>query len=110
MKSQEILDLLEATENPNVKVRKAALLQLCPCHVRFNCDEVWNRIIELQSDSDAGVRSIVLHNLCDGSPRNRQDEVLAAVECLANDPDRKIRRRARNALAIYHRTGSINTE
>ena len=110
MKSPEISELLEATRDTNPKMRKAALLRLCPCHVRSNHTEIWDRIIEMQSDSDAGVRSIVLHNLCDGSPRQRKDEVLAAVERLASDPDRNIRRRGRRALAIYRRTGIINVE
>ena len=110
MNSNEIRELLEATHDSNPKIRKAALLQLCPCHVRANRAEIWERLLQLQTDSDAGVRSVVLHNLCDGSPRDREDEVVAAIERLANDQDRKLRRRARNALAVYRSTGIINTE
>ena len=110
MNAHEINELLDATQAPNPKVRKAALLQLCPCHVRANRPEVWDRLIEMQTDSDAGVRSVVLHNLCDGSPREREEEVVAAIERLANDLNRKLRRRARNTLATYRRTGVINTE
>ena len=110
MKSHEINQLLEATRDKNPKIRKSALLQLCPCHVRANHEEIWDRLFEIQTDSDSGVRSVVLHNLCDGSPREREDEVVAAVERLANDRDRKLRRRARNALASYRRTGIINVE
>ena len=110
MNSHEINELLEDTQAPNPKLRKAALLQLCPCHVRANCPEVWDRIIEMQTDSDAGVRSVVLHNLCDGSPRERESEVVAAIERLANDLDRKLRRRARSVLASHRRTGVVNVE
>lgn len=110
MHDSEIQELLDATHNANPKVRKAALIELCPCHVRSNRPEVWNRLFEMQSDEDAGVRSVVLHNLCDGSPRELEAEVVAAVERLANDADKKLRRRARNALAVYRRTGTINVE
>ena len=110
MNPNDIEYLLEKTRNSNPKVRKAALVQLCPCHVRANRPEVWKRVLELQSDEDAGVRSVVLHNLCDGSPRELESQVVAAVEQLANDPDKKLRRRARRALAAYRRTGVINVE
>lgn len=110
MSPVEIQELLEATRDPNPKLRKAALLDLCPCHVRANRPEVWDRIIEMRADEDAGVRSVVLHNLCDGSPRARHDQVVEAVEGLANDSDKKLRRRARNAMAVYRRTGVINSE
>lgn len=110
MSPTEVEELLAATHDDNVRVRKAALMALCPCQVRANRPVVWDRILQLSADSDAGVRSIVLHNLCDGSPREREPQVVEAVERLANDPDKKLRRRARNALAVYRRTGVINSE
>jgi hypothetical protein len=110
MNPLDIDALLEATQNANPKTRKAALLQLCPCHVRSNHEAVLDRLLEMQSDSDVGVRSVVLHNLCDGSPREREAEVVEAVVRIAQDKDPKLRRRARNALAVYHRTGVINSK
>ena len=110
MPAHDIDVLIQETHSQNLKVRKAALLNLCPCHVRYNNAVVWDRILEMQADEDPGVRSIVLHNLCDGSPRDREPEVIAAVERMANDSDLKLRRRARNALATYRRSGNINTE
>ncbi|MDX1409077.1 MAG: HEAT repeat domain-containing protein [Saprospiraceae bacterium] len=107
MERTEIESALRLTHNPDPKVRRTALLSLCPCHVRNNVPEVWERIIDLQHDPDHTVRSIVLHNLCDGSPRTLRTQVVAALERLAKDPDRKLRRRARRALSIYHRTGKI---
>lgn len=106
----EIEELLAATHDADVKVRKTALLALCPCHVRANRPAIWDRVFQMSNDVDAGVRSIVLHNLCDGSPRDREESVVEAVEWLANDPDKKVRRRARKALAVYRRTGVINSE
>ena len=78
--------------------------------MRSNQKEVWDLLIEMSNDEDAGARSVVLHNLCDGSPQDREDEVVDALERLANDKDRKLRRRARNSLAIYNRTGIVNSE
>ena len=106
----DIESLLDATQNSDPKIRKASLLKLCACHVRANKSQIWDRIFQMQTDSDPGVRSVVLHNLCDGSPHERRDEVISAVETLATDPDLKLRRRARNALAVYRRTGVVNTE
>ncbi|MDD9959260.1 MAG: hypothetical protein OXU66_09995 [Gammaproteobacteria bacterium] len=110
MNPLEIKELLEATHNSNAKNRKAALLKLCPCRVKANKAEIWDRLLAMRSDDDAGVRSIVLHNLCDGSPKVRHEEIVNAVEELAQDEDRKIRRRARNTLAVYRKSGVINTE
>lgn len=110
MNSFSIEELLVETKSSNPKHRRAALLQLCPCRVRNNVPEIWDRIIAMSADDDPGVRSIVLHNVCDGSPRNRESEIVTLVESLANDPVHKIRRRARRALATYRRTGIINVE
>ncbi len=106
----KIAQALERTYDPDPKVRRAGLLQLCPCHVRADFPAIWDRLFELRRDHDAGVRSLVLHSLCDGSPRAREAEVLEAVEGIARDPDPKLRRRARRALAVYRRTGRINQE
>lgn len=110
MHPDEIEELLEATRDGNLKIRKSALLKLCPCRVKANNSEIWDRLLSMRSDKDSGVRSIVLHNLCDGSPKNRHEEIVSAVEEFAQDEDRKIRRRARNTLAVYRKTGVINTE
>jgi hypothetical protein len=50
----------------------------------------------------------VLHLLCDGSPRERNTEVVAAVERMQRDPDDKLRRQARKVMAQYRKTGNIN--
>jgi hypothetical protein len=59
-------------------------------------------------DPDAKVRSIVLHNICDGSPAALAADVVGAIELLTRDYDKRLRRRARNAMADYRRTGRIN--
>ncbi|MBS25348.1 MAG: hypothetical protein CMQ28_06870 [Gammaproteobacteria bacterium] len=110
MKPIEIEELLKATRHDKPKIRKSALLDLCPCRVKANNVKIWDRLLAMRNDEDASVRSIVLHNLCDGSPKERKEEIVNAVEELAQDQDRKLRRRARNALAVYRKTGVINSE
>ena len=110
MKPIEIEELLQATRDDNPKNRKSALFNLCTCRVKTNNAKIWDRLLVMRSDDDAGVRSIVLHNLCDGSPKERKEEINNPVEELAQDENRKIRRRARNTLAVYRKTGVINTE
>jgi hypothetical protein len=60
------------------------------------------------SDEDAKVRPDVLHTLCDGSPRTREPDVVAALERLYNDPDPKLRRKVRRVLTQYRAGGRIN--
>lgn len=110
MHQSEITELLGATRHKDAKVRRAAIIQLCPCRMRKNHVAVWDRLIELHADADVGVRSIVLHNLCDGSPHDREAEIISVVETLATDSNLRLRRRARNALAEFRRIGTINVE
>jgi len=104
----EIDDLLQRTASLDESDRARALQSLCPCHVKRNETRVWDRVLELVNDPSAKVRSHVLHLLADGSPRERQDEVVQAVEKLQSDPDHRLRRRARKLLAQYRRGGRIN--
>jgi hypothetical protein len=69
---------------------------------------VWDRLIEMAADPDRKVRGAVMHTLTDGSPRHREPQVVAALERLHDDPDEKLRRRARHVLAHYRRTGQLN--
>ena len=110
MKPENIKDALDRTLDRDPRVRRTAVLDLCPCRVRTEVPVVWDRLLEMKSDPEASVRSLVLHSLCDGSPRSREREVVAAVEDMAGDSDRGLRRRARGALAAYRRTGRINQE
>ena len=64
--------------------------------------------LQLAEDPSAKVRSNVFHLLADGSPRERENDVVAAIEQLQQDPDEKLRRRARKLMAHYRRGGRIN--
>ncbi len=106
-----VIDLdrcLADTWSPDPRTRIRALHELCPCQVKADYPDLWDRVLEMVSDGDAKVRGHVLHLLGDGSPRAREDEVVQAVERLWNDPAPGLRRRARRLLAHYRRTGRIN--
>jgi hypothetical protein len=104
----DIDGLLERTENSDAAVRAAALRSLCPCQVKRNEPRIWDRILSLIDDPSPKVRCHVFHLLADGSPREREDDVVAAIEHLQQDPNEKLRRRARKLLAQYRRGGRIN--
>jgi hypothetical protein len=104
----QIDDLLALTHSDDARERNDALRELFPCHVKLNDRRVWDRALEMASDSDVKVRGAVLHLLCDGSPRERNAEVAAAVARMQQDPDLGLRRRARKVMAQYRKTGDIN--
>eukprot|EP01115_Flamella_aegyptia_P004461 TRINITY_DN1930_c0_g1_i1.p1 TRINITY_DN1930_c0_g1~~TRINITY_DN1930_c0_g1_i1.p1 ORF type:complete len:176 (-),score=30.66 TRINITY_DN1930_c0_g1_i1:18-545(-) len=99
---------IEFTKVEDPILRKKALRELCPCHVKRDVKEFWDRIIEMTNDPDPGVRYQVLHNLCDGSPATREDDVIKAIETMHNDEDKYIRRRVHQILAHYRKTGKWN--
>jgi hypothetical protein len=105
---EEIDGLLEQTGDPSAKVRAQALAALCPCHVKRNDPRVWDRVLELTEDPALEVRRWVFHLLGDGSPREREAEIVAAIERFTHDPDKTLRRRARQVLAKYRSGGTIN--
>lgn len=100
--------LLEATYSQDARERADAARELCPCHLRDNIPAVWDRVLELARDPDLRVRKTVLHMMTDGSPREREADVIAAIETMFHDPDPKMRRVVRRLLAAYRRTGKIN--
>ena len=82
--------------------------QLCPCHLKHNDAQVWDRLIAMATNDDPQVRSAVLNVLCDGSPRSREQEVIAALQRMQHDIDMDLRRRVRQVLAQHRRTGNVN--
>lgn len=105
----EELDLtLALTRDARPRVRQAALMNLCPCHLRADVPEVWERVFEMAADEDVGVRRQVVHTLGDGSPGRLQQRVLRTLESMRNDRDRTLRRAVRALLARHRRTGRVN--
>ncbi len=108
MRSEDVEALLEQSHDPEPRIRRRTLRELCPCEIRVNVDAVWDRVLEMRTDPDPKMRSLVLHTLCDGSAAAGLADVVAAVEAMQCDPDTRLRRRARGIVAAYRRTGKIN--
>jgi len=101
-------ELLAKAESSNAEARCQAARELCPCHVQGNVPEIWDRLLTLVHDPDVRVRKAVFHTLADGSPNEREAEVVAALESMYQDPDPGLRRHVRRLLAAYRRCGRIN--
>jgi HEAT repeat protein len=104
----ELDELLKQTYSPGAYERACAVRALCPCHVKRNEPQVWERMLQLVTDPDPKVRSHVLHVLADGSPHERERQVVQAIQTIAQDADKGLRRRARKVLAQYRSSGRIN--
>jgi hypothetical protein len=66
-----------------------------PCKVQKDFDVIWARVLEMTDDPDPIVRYQVLHTLCDGSPKEREADIISALQKMWNDPEDKIRRAVR---------------
>ena len=108
MEQEQDSSILALTFHPDARVRRKAVQQLCPCHLKANYAPVWERVLAMVGDADPKVRGTVLHVLCDGSPRSREAQVVAALETLQHDGDAGVRRRARQVMAAYRRRGRVN--
>jgi hypothetical protein len=104
----ELEEVLELTRDRDPRRRTWAVRQLCPCHLKRNDAPAWDRLIARATDDDPHVRGTVLHVLCDGSPRSREQEAIAVLQRMQHDTDVGLRRRARKVLAQYRRTGTLN--
>lgn len=101
-------ELIESSKSCDPNVRKNALKEMCPCNVKMDIDELWERIYEMKDDPDPRVRYQVIHSLCDGGPRSREEEIIEILRTFWNDKDKKVRKAARRALTSYQHTGNWN--
>ncbi len=108
MKLQSVESALGETYDPDPRIRKRATRDLCPCELQRDDEAVWKRLLELTRDTDLGVRRNALHAMIDGSPRSRECDVVAALEGMRDDPERKLRRFVRKLVARYRATGRLN--
>ena len=108
LNENDILKLLAQTHSPDAITRAAAVRDLCPCHLKRNVPQVWERMLALADDPDRDVRNQVYHVLADGSPREYHERIVAAYEKMTQDADEKLRRKARKLMAQYRSTGKIN--
>lgn len=81
---------------------------MCPCRVKDDLTDFWNRVLEMIDDEAVNVRAQVLHTLCDGSPTHLEFDVVRALEVFNRDPDPKIRRTAHKVLSKYRTSGKWN--
>lgn len=100
--------IMELTYDHDDGVRHDAVAQLCPCHVKDNISDLWDRIFELVSDHSSIVRSRILHIVCDGSPKEYEENVIKILNIFEHDSDKDIRTKARRILRHYDRTGDWN--
>jgi HEAT repeat protein len=105
---REIQNLLAQTHSADASDRAAAVRDLCPCQIKKHIPEVWERMIALAEDPDREVRNQVYHVLGDGSPREYHARIVATYEKMTQDPDERIRRKARKLMAQYRTTGKVN--
>ncbi len=101
-------DLIELSKADKASVRAKAVHNMCPCEVKSDIPEIWDRLIAMVGDPDPAVRRWVVHALADGSPRHRESEIVEALETMWNDPDKRVRKRVRYVLTAHRRTGRIN--
>jgi HEAT repeat protein len=106
--SDDIETLLELTTHDNPNIRCEAARKLCPCHIQANNSSIWDRLLAMAHDPAPKVRATILHTLADGSPHEREWQVIKALENMYHDPDPKLRRQVRRLLAQYRRNGKIN--
>ena len=105
---QSVSFLLERSYDADPVVRSAVAKHLCPCHVKTNVPEVWDRLLEMTNDPAPVVRRDVVHALADGSPRERAHQVAAALEPLYNDDDPRVRKMVRKVMSAYRQSGRVN--
>ena len=108
MQRRALDQLLQATGAADPAMRKRATRELCPCEPKRSSPEAWDRIFASICDPDPGVWCQALHTLIDGSPREREPEVIDAIEDMRNDSGARLRRHARPLLARHRRTGRVN--
>ena len=107
-RDSQVDELLRLTFDRDPNVRRIAVKNLCPCHVRREIDSVWDRLLALASDPDPGVRIDAIHALTDGSPPHIADEVVVVVTELKNDAHPKVRRYATYLHERQARLGRVN--
>ena len=54
--TDDIDEVIELTKHSDARVRRAALKEMCPCHVKQDIEEFWNRVLEMRNDPDKHVR------------------------------------------------------
>ena len=65
MCDETISEYLQRTHDPDPRKRKKALKDLCPCHVRADIPQLWDRIFEMLSDEEGKIDvHVITRSLC----------------------------------------------
>ena len=80
-----MFELIELSQIEDSRVKLKAIQQMCPCRVKSDIPEFWSRLFELAQDEDPKIRYQVLHNLCDGSPKEYEDKIIECLEIFNRD-------------------------
>lgn len=104
----DINDVIALSHHPDALVRQRALREMCPCRVKNDLSEFWERVVEMRDDPAENVRQQVMHTICDGSPNHMEATVAELLEDFNRDSSPQIRRMAHKAISAYHRTGKWN--
>lgn len=105
--AETVREILTRSYDPDPRVRRQAVRDLCPCQVKRKDLEAWTRVFELTRDPEIVVRKNAFHGIIDGLPAELTDEAAAVLEAMRDDPEPKLRRQVRNVLSRYRRTGRI---
>lgn len=106
--TEDIDMIIELTRHEDAEVRLKAAQQLCPCRVKEDYEEFWDRLFEMVEDTDPKVRMQAFHNICDGSPPRLECRVKEALDKLNGDPDSDIRRKVHKVMSSFLRSGDWN--
>lgn len=70
--------------------------------------DLWRRLLELSHDSDANVRHWVVEAVREGSPAKYRRVFVGRLMVLAEDPNAKVRRSAKQALDLYRNEAQMS--
>ena len=101
-------EIIELSKINDPYVRLMASKQMCPCRVKDDIPEFYERLFDMATDQSKEVRYQVMHNMCDGSPPQYEDRVMACIELFNRDKDNKIRSKASKILSSYRFKGKWN--
>ena len=59
-KTTDIDEIIDLTKHESPQVRQKALKEICPCRVKEDVDDFWNRVLEMLDDPATNVR----HQVC----------------------------------------------
>lgn len=100
--------IFKNTFDDNPSIRAKAVRELCPCKIKEDYSEIWERLLELVDDPNDQVRMNVLHTICDGSPEHVGEHIEDILNKFGRDTNKEIKRKSHKVMASYLKTGKWN--